>query len=324
MSPHTPTLLGPGERWAILAALCYAATNLFLRAVAVTADPIIAAILRLAPVTLLAWSLTFWTRLDTQLNPRGRGFAGWRILRLLLLSGAASYFIGNNAYQLALRFGGINVTVPVAQSASLWGGIVLGSIFLQEHFKRDVVWGGSAVAIGLLLLTLGQGGQVLAEWYLAIPLAATAGLGYALANLLMRTGFRRGMAQFPALAVNATGGMLLLLITVVLRDGLNFLAATPTPVVFSLLAAGVFNAGALFSLSRALTLTTSARVNSINTGTIAISALLAALLFHEPLTLATAAGIALIIGGILFVQRYLAPAQPRPVPSTPRMLYLNT
>jgi len=155
--------LGPGERWAVSAALCYAGTNLFLRASAVSADPTVAAILRLAPVILLAWSLTFWKRRNNELNPRSIEFGGWIVLRTLVLSGAASYFVGNNSYQLALRFGGINATVPVVQSASLWGGIILGAIFLQEHFKRKVVWGGLIVVAGLTVLTLGRAGEVMPE-----------------------------------------------------------------------------------------------------------------------------------------------------------------
>ena len=316
--------LGPGERWAVSAALCYAGTNLFLRASAVSADPTVAAILRLAPVILLAWSLTFWKRRNNELNPRSIEFGGWIVLRTLVLSGAASYFVGNNSYQLALRFGGINATVPVVQSASLWGGIILGAIFLQEHFKRKVVWGGLIVVAGLTVLTLGRAGEVMPEWYLALPFAAVAGLSYATANLLMRRAYRTGITQLPALAVNTSGGMVILLVTLVLRNGLGILAATPPQTVISLLAAGVFNAGALFSLSRALTVTTSGRVNSINTGSIAISTFFAAILFNEPLTLPIAAGIVLIISGIVLVQRYLAPAQPRgettelPMAASPR------
>jgi len=292
-----------------MAALCYAGTNVFLRASAAEADPTIAAIMRLVPVTLLAWGLLLWTHRSGDLNPRGSRFVGWKVLLILILSGTASSFVGNNAYQLALRFGGINVTVPVVQSASLGGGILLGAIFLAEHFKRRVVWGALAVAFGLLIITLARGGETLPEWYLAIPLAAIAGLGYATANLFMRSSFRRGATQIPALAVNATGGMTILLVTAVLRFGINFLADTSPETIVTLLAAGVFNAGALYSLSRALTTTTSARVNSINTSSIALSTLLAAILFSEPLTLPLAIGIVLIIGGIIFVQRYLAPAR---------------
>jgi drug/metabolite transporter (DMT)-like permease len=293
-----------------MAALCYAGTNVFLRATAAETDPTIAAILRLVPVTLLAWGLLLWTRRSGDLNPRGSRFVGRKALLILILSGTSSYFVGNNAYQLALRFGGINVTVPVVQSASLGGGILLGALFLAEHFKRRVVWGALTVALGLLIITLAPGGETLPEWYLAIPLAAIAGLGYATANLLMRSAFRRGATQIPALAVNATGGMAILLVAVWLRYGISFLAGTSPETIATLLTAGVFNAGALYSLSRALTTTTSARVNSINTGSIALSTLLAAIIFGEALTLPLAIGIVLIIGGIIFVQRYLAPARP--------------
>jgi drug/metabolite transporter (DMT)-like permease len=268
----------------------------------------------LIPVTTLAWGLTLSTGRGGDLNPRRAQFIGWKIVLWLALSGAASYFVGNNAYQLALRFGGINLTVPVAQSASLWGGIVLGAAFLGERFSRKVVWGGSAVVAGLLLITSGGVTPLGLEWYLAMPLAAAAGLGYAASNLLMRFAFQRGAAQFPALAVNAISGLTLLLIAAVLRDGFNFLTGTPPQTLWALLGAGVFNAGALLSLSRALTLTTAGRVNAINVGSIVISTLAAVVIFREPLTPSIASGIALIVGGILLVQRYLAAPHPETIP----------
>lgn len=309
--------IGIGERWAIAAAVCYSGTSLLLRATATVADPTIAAILRLTPVLITAWALTFTTRDASRVVPGQKSYVGWKVLRLLILAGASSYFIGNNAYQLALRFGGIGVTAPVVQSTSLWSGIFLGSLLLGEGFYRGVFRGGLAVVLGLVLLAFGQGGEVGSEWYIAIPFAAVAGAGYASANLSMRSAYRNGIPHLPALAMNATSGMFFLLILAVLRHGPNFLAGTSPETIASLLAAGIFNAGALFSLSRALTTSTASRVNSINTGSIAFTTLMAAILFGEPMSLPIAAGIVLIIGGLILVQRYLAPAQTRAVQVDP-------
>jgi len=306
-----PLPLGPGERWAGLATLCYALTNTFLRATIDPAhppDPVVAAIVRLLPVTALAWTLTFVTRGKATLRPGSARFAGWRVLAAILLSGAASYFIGNSAYQSALNQGGVNVTIPVAQSASLWSGILLGGAFLGEHFDLRVAWGGLAVMIGLVLITTGRAFDPRPDWYLAIPFGAVAGASYATANLFMRSAYRRGVAQSSGLALNTLSGLTLLLATAIARDGIAFIARLTPSALATLFVASIFNAGALFSLSRALTLTTAGRVN---TGSLAISTLLAALLFNELMTPPIALGIALIVGGVLLVQRFLHPASPQ-------------
>jgi len=145
----------------------------------------------------------------------------------------------------------------------------------------------------------------------AIPFGAVAGASYATANLFMRSAYRRGVAQSSGLALNTLSGLTLLLATAIARDGIAFIARLTPSALATLFVAGIFNAGALFSLSRALTLTTAGRVNTINTGSLAISTLLAALLFNELMTPPIALGIALIVGGVLLVQRFLHPASPQ-------------
>lgn len=303
---------GLGERWAACAALCYALTNTLLRA-SITPDrvpdPFVAAILRLLPVTALAWLLTFMTNRTGDLRPGSARFVGWRAVLAVLLAGISSYFVGNSAYQLSLNHGGVSVTVPVTQSASLWSGILMGGLFLSERYDRRVAYGGSTVMAGLILLNIDRYSGTLPDWYAAIPLAAIAGSSYALSNILMRSAFQRGIGLFPGLAANALSGLAALLMVTWLSLGFNILAHTTMDTILSLLGAGLFNAGALFSLSRALTLTTAGRVNTINTATIALSTLLAAVLFGELLTVPIALGIILIIGGILLVQHYLASAE---------------
>lgn len=304
--------LGPGERWAACAALCYALTNTLLRASIKpdhAPDPVIAAILRLLPVTALAWLLTFTAHRAGDLRPGSARFAGWPAVLAVLLAGLSSYFVGNTTYQLALNHGGVGVAVPIAQSASLWSGILMGRLFLGERHDRQVAYGGLTVMAGLVLLTTARGSGTMPNWYAALPLAAIAGASYALSNILMRSAFQRGLGQFPGLAMNALSGLIVLLMVAWMSLGFDIFAHTPLDTIIALLSAGLFNAGALFSLSRALTLTSAGRVNTINTATIALSTLLAAILFGEPLTAPIALGIVLTIGGILLVQRYLASAR---------------
>jgi small multidrug resistance pump len=302
--------LGPGEYWACLAALCYAGTNTLLRAAIDPAhrpDPMLAAIVRLLPVSMFAWALVA-ARRDRQ--PAGSPrFIGWRRLLPLILSGASSYFLGNSAYQTALNAGGINVTVPAAQSASMWGGVLLGALLLGERFRPTIVGAGLLVMLGLLLINFSPGLRLQAEWQSAVWYGAIAGVSYALSNVLMRAAYRRGVSQYVGLGINTLSGLAFLIPAAWARGGAALLAATPTQALWALLAAGLLNAGALLSLSRALTLTTSSRVNIVNTATIAISALLAVALFDEPMTPAIGLGIVLIIGGILAAQRSLAPAR---------------
>lgn len=286
--------------------MCYAATNVFLRASAVSADAVIASTLRLVPVTFIALLLALRAGQIDTIIPHRLVFKGSRALCILLLSGVISYFIGNNAYQLALRYGGITGTVPAAQSASLWGGIILGSTLLGEHFKRGVVGGGLIVMLGLLLL-FSRDMPLTEIGPLALPLALMAGLSYAISNILIRRAYRYGMTQYPALLINTLGGLTPLLITAWLQQGPNIFATTSAHDLWLLLVAGVLNAGALLSLSRALTLTTSSRVNTINTSSIALSAIFAVVIFKEMITPAILSGIVLIIAGIVIVQRYLIP-----------------
>jgi drug/metabolite transporter (DMT)-like permease len=287
-----------GLWWGLLAALAYATMNICLRAAAVQVDPLVGALIRSIPVALLGWSLIAVE------SRRGRSrWPGWAALLPLVLTGLMFNVSGNGSFQLALALGGLALTIPVSQSAVLWGGALGGRWLMGEGLSGRAAVGLLLLVVALPLLGLGvQGGAPGPVWLAALA-AAVAGLSYGVGNAILRRGVvRHGIGQGLTLATVATTGFVSLLAMDLARLGPALFTSLDAASLGWLLVAGLFNAVALASLSRALALLPVSRVNALSTLQTALSAAGGVLIFAEPLTGALLLGLALSLSGALLAQ----------------------
>jgi drug/metabolite transporter (DMT)-like permease len=159
--------------------------------------------------------------------------------------------------------------------------------------------------VGILLLTLGQsqGIELAPNWWLAVPYAAGAALCWALAGVLLTFTMRRGVDRFQALAVSTVLGLVILNAYLIVTGDAGAYMETPGDVLLSLIAAGMFNGAAVISVTTALAFTTVASAMTINSLQVGLGPLIAWIFLGEDLGPLMAVGIALVLVGVIIVQR---------------------
>jgi len=294
--------LGAGERWALGAAFAYALTNIFVR-VAVRGDInyLLGVSLRATPVFLFSFAMGLSAR---RRNPRiVSPFSDWRLLAALVGYGILTFVIANPLLFAALRFGGVLVTTPVTGTQVLWAGL-LAALFLHDHLNWKMVIGMIICVGGIALLALGQSGgtPVSPRWWLAIPFALAAALCWSLSGVLVTYAMRRGVNNFQSLAVATFSGILCLNVYLLASGQVSLYWQTPLSVEGSVLLAGVFNTAALVCVTTALSLTTVASANTINSLQVGIAPLIAWIFLGEQLNLLMGLGILSVMVGVMGVQ----------------------
>ena len=111
------------------------------------------------------------------------------------------------------------------------------------------------------------------------------------------------LAQGPTLAVVSATGMVTFLGLVLSGQGPGVLIELDRTIALWLLVAGIFNAIAFVSLSRALAVLPVSQVGALGALQTALSALGGVALFAEPLTLSFAVGLGLSVLGVVLSQQ---------------------
>ena len=302
--------LGRGETWALVTALAYTATNLFLRAAAVHIDPWLGSLLRQVPVFAFAWAAVAITR-SGEVWPASPRFLGWRFALALVGGGTISFVFGNFLYFGALADGGLGITASGAQAGIILTALVAGLLVLGERPGRTVQAGAGVLVGGLVLIAL-AGGAATDAWLSGLAFALGAGACYALSNVLTRMVQRTRPTVFAALAGTSLGGLGPLLVIALLRGGGNPLAGADPGQVGVVLVAGCFNALALFGIVQSLRHTTVAISSSIQSSAVVFSYIVAVTLFSESSAPLMVAGVVVVAAGIVVSQlgRATPPADP--------------
>jgi drug/metabolite transporter (DMT)-like permease len=309
----SPTAIG--QSWAVITALSYTATNLFLRAAAVHIDPWLGSLLRQVPVFVVAWGAVLLMR-SGEVWPASPRFLGWRFALALVCAGIVSFVVGNFFYFEGLSAGGLGITASSAQAASMLVALVAGLGLLGER-PTIFTWLGVAVLIGGLALIGVARGSASDTWLLGLAFACGAGASYAIANVLTRTVQRSRPTTFPGLAFGGLGGLVPLLTIQLVRNGGNPLAGADGGDILIVLVAGCFNALALVGIFQALRDVTVAIQSSLQSATIVFSFLGAVIIFAEPAEPLMVAGVLAVSVGIVVAQlrpRRAAVATPQPPP----------
>jgi drug/metabolite transporter (DMT)-like permease len=296
--------LGRGELWALGAALSYALYQVFLR-VAVRGDELndmVGTTVQAIPILLFSVAMSWFVK------RRDRGMVSplsdWKLMGALVANGLLLFVVATPLLFAALRLGGVLITSPLTGTQVLWAAL-LAAIMLRERLTHTMVLGMVVSVTGIAVLTWGRsGGAELGDrWWLAVPFGLATALCWSLAGVLITYDMRRGVDRFQVLAIPTLVGLAVLNATLLLTGDIGLYASTAVDVLLSLLVAGTFSAVALVCLTTALALTTVASATTLNSIQIALAPLIAWLFLAEELNLVIGLGIALILLGVIVVQR---------------------
>ena len=294
--------LGKGEVWALAAALGYALYQVFLGvAMQGEVDNSVAATVQAIPLLLFA------TAMGWVINRRGKQttspFSDWRLIGALVCNGLLLFVVATPLLFESLRKGGVLITSPVLGTQVLFAAI-LAALLLREPFTRTMALGMVISVVGVFALTAGRSGADLSPtWWLAVPFALGTALSWALAGVLLTYTMRRGVDPFQAVAIPTIVGIVVLNGYLLVTGQIGLYGGTSGEILAILLAAGVFSAAALISLTMALNLTTVASATTLNSLQVAIAPVIAWIFLGEDLNLAAAVGILTILAGVIIVQR---------------------
>lgn len=174
-----------------------------------------------------------------------------RAVGLFALAGAMGTAVGRLVVYSGIDRLGASINTAGVSTRPLFA-VVIGAVVLGERVGQLTLVGAAVLTVGLVVLSLSKGGDV-RGWQrrdLLFPLSAAA--LYAAANAVRRTGLdAAGTSALPAVTVNETAAVLVILGYVLVRGRTDELAAPrETYALFALV--GVLTATGMVSLFTAL------------------------------------------------------------------------
>ncbi len=292
-----------GELWMIGAVLGYAGAYLFDRFAVVRVDPFVATFVKNVPILIFGSTLIFTKKTYKQLVPSSEKYVG-RYPIIIFLIGGVLTSLGTFAYYYALRLGGINITVPVTQTAVLWG-IVVSWLYLGEKYSWRGVFGIALLVIGLMVLGYGQtkGTPVSEQWFYAIPLALFAAFGWGLTGVIWRDGQLRGADQSTGIFVQFASKAVFTMIVLVLMGRLELIMTMSFHDLGALLISGLLSGlVAQYCLFMAFRVMSVARVYALNSLNPILAAVLAYFIINEYINVTMFTGLIMASSGVVLVQ----------------------
>ena len=259
------------------------------------------------PVAIISWVLIAYraTRRLPALPPKN-------VLLPLLATGAVMQVGGNVMFQWALSMGGLALSVTLCFGTLITGGALLGRIVLGEPISGRMAMAIVVLisAIGLASISAQQASQSVShdEATLlivvgAVVTACASGLAYATGGVMIRRTVTRDVSLSATLVVVSCTGVIVLGAWSLANSGVEVLRSTSAEALTLMVVAGLFNAAAFFSVSKALQLIPVVRVNTLNSSQVVMGGLAGVLLFGETMTVWLAVGITLTTIGLMIVQR---------------------
>ncbi len=292
-----------GEPWALGTVLGYASANAFDATAVKIADPLAGPLLRGLPSLAMGIFLVWKHRTLSQLRPGSDQYIGARAIMAFVAAGVLSTG-GLFLYYLAMRLGGVTITVPVQETYVIWGTLIAW-IFLHERIHRYALVGVLLIFAGLVALSFGQsrGQPISPHWYWAIPLGFATALTYGISGVLWRDGQLRGAHQSVAIFLQFVTSVFVALVALVAAGRLPSLPAAPWRALAALLASGVLSGVlAIYCMFTALRLMAVARVYAFSSLTPLVATLGAHFVLHEFLNWMMLAGIVLVSIGVILTQ----------------------
>lgn len=296
-----------GTLCGLFSSFAYTAANTCLRAVS-HCDPIWVSAVKAVPTVLLVGPWLF-----VRVHKGERILPPWKTLGAIFLAGVFGQLVGNVAFQWSLGIVGIALEVPLSLGAMIVTGPLLGRIFLGE----PITW-RSAVSIVVLasavfVLSLGARGATGTETRVAgevnvlvlsagIAAACLSGLAYAVLGVVIRYGVTGHASLSTTLVTVGLVGIYGLGSMSLVRIGLTEMLNTSPNDLAIMLLAGICNAGAFLTLTKALQLTPIVYVNALNATQAAMAFLVGALVFWEPITVSMMVGLGMTMAGLVLMR----------------------
>jgi len=292
-----------------VAAVLYTLANTCLLSVK-EYDPMWVSCLKAIPIVLLIgpWLLVI-------ARQGKRVFPTKPILIALLLAATAEQFLGNTLFQWSLGILGISLTIPI-----MLGAIIIVSALLGSFFLREKISGSSVVAIGVLVLAVAMlgwaavwvahqagspgGGDAPSGYAVMVGVIAVlfAACNFATLGIVIRYSVTRGTPLSTTVVICGCVGTIGLGLTTYFRLGLEAMLQIAPQDMGLMLLAGICNAIAFLSLTKAFQLTSAVHVNIFSATQSAMAAVIGVVLFAEPSSWAMVVGVVLTILGLLLVR----------------------
>lgn len=296
-----------GTLCGLLSAFCYTAANTCLRA-ATHCDPIWVSAVKAVPTVLLVgpWLLVRLHRGEPVVPP-------WKTLGAIFLAGLFGQLVGNVAFQWSLGIVGLALEVPLSLGAMIVTGPLLGRIFLGESITIRAAVSILVLGGAVCVLFLGARESVETETSAAsetnvllvaggIAAACLSGVAYAVLGVVIRYGVTGHASLSTTLVTVGFVGVVGLGSLSLARIGLAEMLATPWPDLAIMILAGICNAAAFLTLTKALQLTPIVYVNALNATQAAMAFLVGALVFWEPITASMIVGLGLTVLGLVLMR----------------------
>jgi drug/metabolite transporter (DMT)-like permease len=292
-----------GEPWALGTVLGYSLANAFDAAAVKITSPFIGPLFRGLPSLVLGIILMWRLQTFNQLRSGSKAYIGLRPVIAFAGAGVIST-VGLFLYYLAMRYGGVSITVPAQETYVIWGTLIAW-IFLGERIHRYALGGVVLIFVGLVGLSYGQshGQPISPQWYWAVPLGLTTGLTYGISGVLWRDGQLRGAHQSVAIFLQFLTSVIVAFAGLLLAGQIATLQAATGQAMADLLASGVLSGVfAIYCMFTALRLMAVARVYAFSSLTPLAATLFAHFFLHEFLNWMMLTGIVLVSIGVILTQ----------------------
>jgi drug/metabolite transporter (DMT)-like permease len=296
-----------GTVFGLASAVGYTAANSCLRAVA-HCDPIWVSAVKSFPTVVLVspWLIVHYSRGEKILPPA-------KVLGTLALAALLGQLVGNVLFQWSLGVVGIALAVPLTLGTIILIGALLGRAFLNEPLTARTVISMVTLIAAISILSLGAGEahrSVVGDdksvdqsmnWFVlaaGVGAATVSGGAYAVLGVVIRYGVTGRASLATTMVTVGLIGILSLGALTPARIGLEGIWNTEHADLAVMLLAGVLNAFAFLTLTKALQLTTVVYVNAMNATQATMAALAGVVFFHEALSGELALGVLLTIVGL--------------------------
>lgn len=290
----------------------YTAANTCLRAVA-DCDPIWVSAVKSFPIVVLVgpWLIAQYSRGERILPPA-------KVLGALVLASILGQLAGNVLFQWSLGVVGIALAVPLTLGTIILSGAILGRVFLSEPLTSRILLSVMTLIAAISILSLGAGeahqsiisGQAglerLPSWLVVtagVGAAALSGAAYSVLGVVIRYGVSGRASITTTMVTVGLVGTLVLGGLSHWRIGIDGMRGTEQQDLAMMLLAGVLNAFAFLTLTKALQLTTVVYVNALNATQATMAAVVGIVLFNEAPSRELTLGVVLTIVGLVLMKQ---------------------
>ena len=308
---HTRTVV-LGTMYGLVSAVAYTAANTCLRAVA-DCDPVWVSAVKSFPIVVLVGP---W--LIVQRSRGERILPAAPVLGALVLASILGQLAGNVLFQWSLGVVGIALAVPLTLGTIILSGAILGRVFLSEPLTARILLSVVTLIAAISILSLGAGdahesiisGQAglerLPDWLVlaaGVGAAALSGAAYSVLGVVIRYGVTGRASITTTMVTVGLVGILALGGLSHWRIGSDGMWGTEQQDLAMMLLAGVLNAFAFLTLTKALQLTTIVYVNALNATQATMAAVVGIFFFHEAPSSELTLGVVLTIVGLILMRQ---------------------